>query len=264
MGKATGEVKQVRSDPDADLHFEGDREVTYGTKYVLVAARTRDERGRIILDVEWVADRGSEARVAVDCFSRLSPLVPGAQAVVYDTALRGVHHQKLLRELGLIPINRVTASVASIKRPRRKGGRRVEKSVHIEDKRIRLSDSSTRTARLYSEAGAVGLGELSVSGEVIFWRLPRLRTHRIRDKKGLFRWYNDYALPSEFEAKTVTVRLHGNQDDVTRRFNRTENVRVIPPGDPDFLCGRNGGGSYASGSSKATSHLRRMKRPRRN
>jgi hypothetical protein len=32
----------------------------------------------------------------------------------------------------------------------------------------------------------------------------------------------------------VTVRLHGTEQDTARRFNRTENVRVIPPADPDF------------------------------
>jgi len=32
----------------------------------------------------------------------------------------------------------------------------------------------------------------------------------------------------------VTVRLHGNDEDRRRKFNRTENVRPIPPGDPDF------------------------------
>jgi hypothetical protein len=30
------------------------------------------------------------------------------------------------------------------------------------------------------------------------------------------------------------VRLHTNADDTARRFNRTENVRPIPPSDPDF------------------------------
>ena len=30
------------------------------------------------------------------------------------------------------------------------------------------------------------------------------------------------------------MRLHTNADDTARRFNRTENVRPIPPSDPDF------------------------------
>lgn len=34
--------------------------------------------------------------------------------VVYDTALRGVNHQQILRHLGLTPINRVAATSASL------------------------------------------------------------------------------------------------------------------------------------------------------
>jgi hypothetical protein len=113
--KQTGEIKQVRYEPDADLHFEGDGEVAYGTKFVVVAARSAEQRGRIILDVEWVADKGGEAKVAMNCFTRLAPLVPGAQGVIYDTALRGVHHQTLLRDLGLLPVNRVQAAVKGSK-----------------------------------------------------------------------------------------------------------------------------------------------------
>ena len=30
------------------------------------------------------------------------------------------------------------------------------------------------------------------------------------------------------------MRLHANDDDAARGLNRTENVRAIPPGDPDF------------------------------
>ncbi|HEV3452798.1 MAG TPA: hypothetical protein VG869_16565 [Acidimicrobiia bacterium] len=32
----------------------------------------------------------------------------------------------------------------------------------------------------------------------------------------------------------LTVRMHTNADDEARKFNRTENVRPIPPSDPDF------------------------------
>ena len=30
------------------------------------------------------------------------------------------------------------------------------------------------------------------------------------------------------------MRLHGTPEDAARKLNRTENVRVIPPTDPDF------------------------------
>lgn len=67
-----------------------------------------------------------------------------------------------------------------------------------------------------------------------FEPLRRVRTHRNRDKSGTYRWYNDYALPQRLDGGTITVRLHGTDDDTKRRFNRTENVRPIPPDDPDF------------------------------
>src|SRR5712691_5299895 len=136
VDRHTGEVLPTRSDPDGRLHFEGDGEVAWGTKFVLVAARSEEERGRVILDLEWVPEPGGEAAVAVSCFRRLAPLVPGAQGVIYDTALRGTHHQVLLRELGLLPVNRVAAAERGAKDPRRAKGRRVEKSIYVEEKRI--------------------------------------------------------------------------------------------------------------------------------
>ncbi|MPZ68287.1 MAG: hypothetical protein GEU71_02015 [Actinobacteria bacterium] len=234
VDKATGEIKSRRCEPDGRLHFEGTGEAAWGTKFVLVAARSGDERGRIIIDVEWVPEPGGEAGHAMNSFERVAPLVPGAQGVIYDTALRGVHHQKLLREFGWLPINKVTAAVKGSRKPRRKEGQRVEKSVHVEDKQIRLEDGSARTYRLYASGGAIGLGELTDTGEVEFVELERVRTHRNADKNGLYRWYNDYRLPASYGGGTITVRLHGNDEDSIRRFNRTENVRPIPSTDPDF------------------------------
>jgi hypothetical protein len=132
LDKQTGEIIPLRHEPDAAVHFEGDGEVVWGTKFVMVAARGTHEGTRVILDVERVEKPGAEASVAMDCLRRLAPLVPGAQGVVYDTALRGVHHQELLRDLGLLPINRVATAQKGASTPRRKDGRRVAKSLHVE------------------------------------------------------------------------------------------------------------------------------------
>jgi len=233
IDKSTGEIKPVRFEPDADLHFEGDGEIAFGTKFVMVAVRTQDERGRIILDLEWVPDKGGEAKVAMECFDRLAPLVPGAQGVIYDTALRGIHHQCLLRDYGLLPVNKVTAAVAGSKRPRRDEGRRVEKSVLVERRDVALSDGSVKSLSLFAKGGAVGIGEMNDRGEPEFLELKRVKTYR-RGKPGQFRWYNDYELPDAYEKQVITVRLHGNKEDAARKFNRTENVRPIAASDPDF------------------------------
>jgi hypothetical protein len=83
-------------------------------------------------------------------------------------------------------------------------------------------------------ARAIGIGELTDMGDLQFLELRRIRTHRDRSRSGQFRWYNDYLLPGAYGGGQVTVRLHAADEDRARRFNRTENVRPIPPSDPDF------------------------------
>jgi hypothetical protein len=106
--------------------------------------------------------------------------------------------------------------------------------VHVEDKAVTLPDGSTATLRLFARAGAIGIAELTDRGEPYFCELRRIRTHRIADRSGRYRWYNGYALPERYGGGSVSVRLHGTEEDTARRFNRTENVRVIPPSDPYF------------------------------
>ena len=106
--------------------------------------------------------------------------------------------------------------------------------MHIEDKTIRLADGTTRTLRLYSEGGAIGIGEYTDKGNTKLVPLRRVRTHRNADKSGRYRWYNDYQLPPEYGSGMLTVRLHGNADDAARKLNRTEDVRPIPSSDPVF------------------------------
>jgi len=47
--------------------------LAYGTKFVVVAARSGEARGRMILDVDRVPDKGGEAKAAMGCFERLAP-----------------------------------------------------------------------------------------------------------------------------------------------------------------------------------------------
>jgi hypothetical protein len=253
----TGALRQVRYEPDASLHFEGSGTVAFGTKFVLVAARSAETRGRIILDVEWVPGKQQEAAVAMRCFARLRPSVPGAQGVIYDTALRGVHHQTLLRELGLLPINRVSGSAAPSKEPSSARGR-YERTIHVEDRPILLGDGSVRILRLVARGGAIGL-EDSTDGSHEFVELQRVRTLRFHDKSGLYRWYNQCALPDAYGGETVMVRLQADGVDEARKFNRTEHVRAIPPGDPDFkrLYGRRSDAESINRGLEDSLYLRR-------
>jgi hypothetical protein len=232
IDKTTGEVHYPRVETDAGFHVEGTGEMVWGTKFVIIAARHPEPHSRFILDVACVETSGAEAATALDRFVGLAPLIPGVQGVVYDTAFRGVHHQRLMRDLGWVSVNRVTANAGSRKRPA-KDRKRVEKTVYVETKTVRTSDGDQQV-RLISQGGRIGLGDVTESGKSVFVPLDRIRTHRNTDKRGTYRWYNDYRLPEHLGGGVVTVRLHANAEDAKRKFNRAENVRQIPPGDPDF------------------------------
>jgi hypothetical protein len=128
LNKQTGEVRTPRFEADAGLHFEGTGETAWGLKFVLVAVRTTDRHGRIILDTDWVPSPGGEATTALDSITRIAADAPGLQGVIYDGALRGVHHQRLLRDLGLLPINKVTAAQGTGPNRKKTNKARVEKS----------------------------------------------------------------------------------------------------------------------------------------
>ena len=84
-----------------------------------------------------------------------------AQGVGYDTAFRGVHHQRLMRDLGWVSVNCVTANAGSRERPA-KDRKRVEKTVYVETKTIRTPDGEQQV-RLISQGGRIGLGEVLVT-----------------------------------------------------------------------------------------------------
>jgi len=81
---------------------------------------------------------------------------------------------------------------------------------------------------LSSKAGAIGVMRPTEAGDLRFAPLARIRTHRMRARSGLYRWYNDYRLPEHLGGGQITVGLHHDDEDRKRRFNRTENRPADP------------------------------------
>lgn len=232
VNRATGEILgERRSDPDAHLHITGSGEMAYGNKFVLLSCRLPQPHARVVLDVASVPDVGGEAAVALDSLRAAMPLLPGAQAVLYDGAFRGVHMQVVLAELGLLPIVPVTAKAGG-KRQRKP---REERVVRIEAQVVD-TPQGVEEVQLYARMGAIGIGELDEEGEVVFRRLDRLGVKRRQNRgDGRYRFYVEYRLPAEkWGGKTVRVRIDTTTEDATRKLNRSEYVRGIPMDDPDW------------------------------
>ncbi len=223
--KETGEIREVRFDPDASLHTEGGGNAVFGNKFVIVSART--EHDRVLLDVEREAGMkgdGGEAGAAMRCFERLAPTLPGAQGVNYDKAMRGKHIDRGMREFGWL----ILTGVHAVKDA---GGSTPE--WHVENADIQMPDGSVKTLEIFARDGAAGLKELTETGEPFFLPLERIKTERRKDADA-FRFYNVYSLPPEYGGKDLRLRLSGNEEDESRGLNRAEHLRAIPPSDPDF------------------------------
>ena len=114
-----------------------------------------------------------------------------------------------------------------------RGGRRVERERLIELKNVKRDDGEEVTIRLLAKNGALGIGVLQDNGETLFVPLRRIRTQRQKDKAA-YRFYNQYEMPKEYATREITVRLHNSAVEEAKRLNRAENLRAIPPEDPDF------------------------------
>jgi len=221
VDKATGEVRTLRADPDAKPHVTGGGEPAYGNKFVILGVRSPEVHGRVILGIDHVAATGGEAAVAVGMFRRVVPGLPGTQAALYDGALRGTHLQTLLHEVGVLPVVPVHAASGG----RRSGKPRVERAVRI---------GQVKGRQLYAEAGGPCMGEPNEDGDIVLTPLVRRQIVRRPNADGTWRWYGEYDVPPSSGGGTIRLRLDRSGEDERTGFNRTENLRAIPPADPDF------------------------------
>lgn len=238
LDRATGELRERQVDPDAGLHAEAGREdedhLVWGTKWVMMLARGTAPHSRMILDVAWVQRQGKEAAVAMESIARIRPMTPGAQGVVYDKALMGVHKQALLHEHGLLPIIRVSAKRAA-KKTSKGVMPRIPKDAHIEDKPVKLIDGTIKMCRVHAVDGALGIVEPDLQGNPTFVPLERGRIRPSQNEDGTYRWYGHYELPDAFgRGGELTIRLDLSAEDQKRHFNRTEVLSPIPASDDDF------------------------------
>jgi len=229
VNKATGEIRRVRAEQDAKLHTVGGGHQAWGVKFEILSCRGPEVHQRVILSVGHV-DKGGEPAVLLEMLGRVAPKLPGIQVLCYDGALRGTHIDHILREHGIIPVSPVAAAVAGD----RNGEGRVAQTVHVGTGLIQRPDGHAKECRLYTHDGALGLGDLDEQGEVVFTRLERRANLRRSNANGTYRWYVRFGVPDSHDGGTLTEAHVISDEDRRRRFNRTEHLRILPPGDPDY------------------------------
>jgi len=227
INKETGEILGYKkADPTAELHIEGGGNPAYGNKVVMISGRTPDWHGRMILGLGSCPKLGGEAKVAVEITERILPMLPGAQALIYDGAPRGKHVRRLL-QAGILLISPPTADQAETP-----DTPRVEKSGFIETRNINGSQVA-----LYGKGGRICLADFDAEGDEVFVPLQRLQIKQARNPDGTYRWHGRYRLPDSHGGADLWVRADTTEADLARKpkpVNRSENFRLIPPGDPDY------------------------------
>jgi len=227
----TSEERPVRFDADAAFHTEGGGDRVWGTKYALVS--TRRPNGRFILAIVDVEKGMDEASAAIEMLRCIKPHAPGAQAVVWDMILRGVHINVILTELGLVAVVGVHAKARSDRTKSRKDDAYIPKTVDLDDIEVTLPDGTTEIVHLAAHGGWLSVKEINEIGELYYEHLVCTRIQRHEDRKG-FRFYGYFRLPDTFGSKEIPVRLFQNKEDDARGINRPENLRAIPEGSEDF------------------------------
>lgn len=202
----------------------------YGIKLAYV--HTRRPEGRFILSVDHAG--GDEAKVAVEMLRLARQHAPGAQAVVWDMALRGSHINTILTELGLVPVVKIHAESNPDGGHGRRAGTYVPKTGDLDDLRVTMPDGTEQLVLISACDGWVSIKELDEIGAPHYRPLELVRLQPHQNKEGGFRWYGYYKLPAEYGGKTISVRLHQNEEDARRGLNRTEVLRPIPEGSDDF------------------------------
>jgi hypothetical protein len=234
-GEKKSDESPVRVDEDAAWYEEGGdagkkRKKEYGIKLAYI--HTRRPEGRFILGVGHAG--GNEPKVAVDLLRLATQHAPGAQAVVWDMALRGSHIQTILTELGLVPVVKVHAESNPDGGRGRRAGSYIPKTADLDHQRIIMPDGKEQLIMISADDGWVSVKELDEVGAPHYRHLELIRLQRHQNKDCTFRWYGYYKLPAEYGGKVISVRLHKNAEDAGRWLNRTEVLRPIPEGSDDF------------------------------
>lgn len=205
-----------RNDPDVLVHHRHDGAVA-GTKLVHFAVRGPEAHRRIMLALGHVADQGREADRSIELVRDICRHAPDSvAAVVYDGAFRGVHHNLLMTELGLLVINKPHGT-------RSKKPRTLPLGTWTHD-----TPSGPCQHALASVGGSVCDASLDDAGRaVVSEPCDRVQVRRYQRPGDRWRFSVGFRIPCAAGAFTAWISPHPGPGDTTA--GRADQLRLIPP-----------------------------------
>lgn len=217
-----------RHDPDAERHTRHDGHI-WGNDLVTIATRGPNPHQRVILAVGRVHQRGREADTAVELIGRVHRHAgEGIQAVVYDGAFRGTHHEQLMSRLGLIVVNKVHPATADADT-----GTKTYRQIPL-GQWTHTVRNRTCTHTLVTNGGTVHDSALDDTGTLTLSEpLPRQQIRRYpRGRHGGWRFTLGVHVLCPKAPFTAWISPHPQTGDTNHR--RPDQLRLIPESDPWF------------------------------
>ena len=231
-----------RTDPDIAEHYRHDGP-HWGNNVVLAYCRGPAHHQRIILGAARVDQPGREADTAVELFTSIVNRSDGrVQAIAYDGAFRGVHHNLLMRELGVVVITKVHAAS-------RRDQLKIVRTLPL-DTRHHTIDGRSCPHRLVIHDGAIREADLDAAGDLhLSEPLHRQQVRRTRSERNGYRFALGVAIPCPRGPFTSWFSVHPHADQ----------LRLLPESDPDFarLYGLRNDSESGNAAYKATLPFRR-------
>lgn len=214
-----------RTDPDAEQHTRHDGHV-WGNDLVIIATRGPEPHRRVILALGRVHEPGHEADTAVELIRNVHRHAgDGIHAVVYDGAMRGIHHDTIMTELGLIVINKVHPLTND-------DGNRTWRTVPLGQWTHTIGRRRC-THTLVTHNGAIHDTTLDDAGNAhLSDPLPRQQIRRYPRPDGGHRFTLGVHVPCPRQPFTAWISPHPQPGD--NSTGRPDQMRLIPPGDPHF------------------------------
>ena len=212
---------KTRHDPDVITHHRHDGKVV-GTKLVHFAVRGTDPHHRVMLAVGHVADPGREADRSVELIRKISAYAPDTiSAVAYDGAFRGVHHNLLMTELGIIVINKPH------------GSRNKTPRVLALGTWSHVTPGGTCEHALVSNGGNVCDATLNETGQAVLSEpCKRTQVRRYDRTENRYRFSLGVTVPCATGAFTAWISPHPAPGDTTS--GRADQLRLVSPHEQHF------------------------------
>ena len=231
----TGEITNRPWDPDAGNFVQGDKTWPYGLKYSIIGAHNGHERERMFLNFGQLGVVGNtdgaqshkEAKRSVDLVAEIQQSAPDVYGLVYDKALRGIHHDALY-QLGMFGISKIHRHSDGLPKSLVLGNHEVTRDGKaVGEINVVLYDGAPY---MYATAG----------GDRHLITLEAGKPMRRKNRTTGYRWYRSYTVPCdprinpELHATTFRLRLDTTDEDKNRKRGRAENLRLHPEGTPAF------------------------------